>query len=237
MNIVSSNSALAIDVRGVSKVYPTPSGDFPALQGVDLTVRAGEFVAVVGRSGSGKTTLLNLLAGIDRPTSGEVWVAGTAVQALGESRLAAWRGRSVGLVFQFFQLLPTLTVAENVMLPMDFCGVWGVRERRPAALALLEQVGIVEQADKLPAALSGGQQQRAAIARALATDPPVVLADEPTGNLDSATADAILELFSGLASAGKAVAMVTHERDLSGRAHRTVTLADGRVASDVAASL
>jgi putative ABC transport system ATP-binding protein len=237
MNIVSSNSVLAIDVRGVSKVYPTSSGDFPALQGVDLTVRAGEFVAVVGRSGSGKTTLLNLLAGIDRPTSGEVWVAGTAVQTLGESRLAAWRGRSVGLVFQFFQLLPTLTVAENVMLPMDFCGVWGVRERRPAALALLEQVGIVEQADKLPAALSGGQQQRAAIARALATDPPVVLADEPTGNLDSATADAILELFSGLASAGKAVAMVTHERDLSGRAHRTVTLADGRVASDVAASL
>jgi len=191
-------------------------------------------VAVVGRSGSGKTTLLNLLAGIDRPTSGEVRVSGTAVHAVRETQLAAWRGRAVGLVFQFFQLLPTLTVAENVMLPMDFRGTLPARQRRPAALGLLAQVGIGEQADKLPAALSGGQQQRAAIARALANDPPVLLADEPTGNLDSATAAAVLDLFAGLARAGRAVVMVTHERDLSGSADRQVTLVDGRVDSDVA---
>ena len=223
-----------IEVRAATKVYPTPGGDFPALRGVDLRVRAGEFVAVVGRSGSGKTTLLNLLAGIDRPTSGEVRVSGTAVHAVRETQLAAWRGRAVGLVFQFFQLLPTLTVAENVMLPMDFRGTLPARQRRPAALGLLAQAGIGEQADKLPAALSGGQQQRAAIARALANDPPVLLADEPTGNLDSATAAAVLDLFAGLARAGRAVVMVTHERDLSGSADRQVTLVDGRVDSDVA---
>jgi len=223
-----------IDVRAVTKTYPGPAGDLPALRDVDLQVAAGQFLAVVGRSGSGKTTLLNLLAGIDRPTAGAVRIAGTDVHTLREARLAAWRGRTVGLVFQFFQLLPTLTVAENVMLPMDFCGTVAPRKRRPAAMDLLAQVGIAEQADKLPATLSGGQQQRAAIARALANDPPVVLADEPTGNLDSATAAAVLELFTGLARAGKAVVMVTHERDLSGYADRQITLADGRVASDAA---
>ena len=226
----------AIDVRAASKVYKTPGGDFAALRDVDLSVAAGEFVAVVGRSGSGKTTLLNLLAGIDRPSSGEVWVAGTGVHEVREARLAAWRGRSVGLVFQFFQLLPTLTVAENVMLPMDFRGTVPARQRRPAALRLLARVGVEEQADKLPAALSGGQQQRAAIARALANDPPVLLADEPTGNLDSATADAVLDLFGELARAGRAVVMVTHERDVSRYTDRQVTLADGRVAQDAAVS-
>jgi len=222
-----------IDVRAVTRTYPTPAGAFSALRGVDLRLSAGEFVAVVGRSGSGKTTLLNLLAGIDRPNSGEVWIAGTAVHGLRETKLAAWRGRAVGLVFQFFQLLPTLTVAENVMLPMDFCRTVAARQRRTRALELLSRVGIAEQADKLPAALSGGQQQRAAIARALANDPPVLLADEPTGNLDSSTAAAVLELFAGLARAGKTVVMVTHERDLSGYADRRVTLVDGRVATDV----
>ncbi len=222
-----------IDVRAVTRTYPTPAGAFSALRGVDLRLSAGEFVAVVGRSGSGKTTLLNLLAGIDRPNSGEGWIAGTAVHGLRETKLAAWRGRAVGLVFQFFQLLPTLTVAENVMLPMDFCRTVAARQRRTRALELLSRVGIAEQADKLPAALSGGQQQRAAIARALANDPPVLLADEPTGNLDSSTAAAVLELFAGLARAGKTVVMVTHERDLSGYADRRVTLVDGRVATDV----
>jgi putative ABC transport system ATP-binding protein len=223
-----------IDVQAATKSYPSPAGDFPALRGVDLQVTAGQFLAVVGRSGSGKTTLLNLLAGIDRPTSGAVRIAGTEVHTLREARLAAWRGRTVGLVFQFFQLLPTLTVAENVMLPMDFCGTVAARQRRTVALELLDRVGIAEQAGKLPAALSGGQQQRAAIARALANDPPVVLADEPTGNLDSGTAAAVLELFTALARAGKAVVMVTHERDLSGYADRQLTLADGLVASDAA---
>jgi putative ABC transport system ATP-binding protein len=221
-----------IDVRGASKTYRTPAGDFPAVAGVDLCVAGGEFVAVVGRSGSGKSTLLNLLAGIDRPTSGEVWVAGTGLHARPERRLAAWRGRTVGLVFQFFQLLPTLTVVENVMLPMDFCGTVPARCRRPVATELLDRVGIADQADKLPAALSGGQQQRAAIARAMANDPPVVLADEPTGNLDSATAASVLGLFAALSAAGKAVVMVTHERDLTGFADRIVTLADGRIVDD-----
>jgi putative ABC transport system ATP-binding protein len=240
MNRVSSSDVddgkapPVIDVRGVRKAYPTPGGDFPALGGVDLQVHAGEFVTVVGRSGSGKTTLLNLLAGIDRPTAGEVWVAGTAVHGMRESHLSAWRGRATGLVFQFFQLLPTLTVAEYVMLARDFRGTVPPRERRATALRLLHRFGIGEHADKLPAALSGGQQQRAAIARALANDPPVLLADEPTGNLDSATAASVLELFTELSGAGKAVVMVTHERDLSGYADRQVTLADGLVVSDVA---
>lgn len=224
-----------IEVRAATKVYETPGGRFTALDAVDLDVVPGEFVTVVGRSGSGKTTLLNLLAGIDRPTGGAVRVAGTAVHELPESRLSAWRGRAVGLVFQFFQLLPTLTVVENVMLPMDFCGTVPARRRRAVALGLLDLVAIAEQADKLPSALSGGQQQRAAIARALANDPPVLLADEPTGNLDSATAAAVLELFMSLAKAGKAVVMVTHERDVSGYADRQVTLVDGRIAGSLPA--
>jgi putative ABC transport system ATP-binding protein len=234
MNTLSSIADPMVDVRAATKVYTTPAGDITALRAVDLRVAAGEFVAVVGRSGSGKTTLLNLLAGIDHPTSGEAWVDGTAVHTLGERRLAAWRGRAVGLVFQFFQLLPTLTVVENVMLPMDFCETVPANRRRTAAMELLERIGIGEQADKLPAALSGGQQQRAAIARALANDPPVLLADEPTGNLDSTTAAAVLDLFTDLAGAGKAVVMVTHERDLTGVADRQVTLVDGCVAADVA---
>ncbi|AVZ71073.1 ABC transporter ATP-binding protein [Streptomyces lunaelactis] len=220
----------AIRVRGIVKEYNLSSGAFTALAGVDLDIEAGEFVAIVGRSGSGKTTLLNLLAGIDRPTSGEISVAGTAVHALREAELAAWRGRTVGLVFQFFQLLPTLTVAENVMIPMDFCRTFPAGERRGRALALLERMGIAEQADKLPSALSGGQQQRAAIARALANDPPILLADEPTGNLDSQTGDAMLQLFTDLTAEGRTIVMVTHERDVSRYISREITLADGRVA-------
>jgi putative ABC transport system ATP-binding protein len=223
-----------IDVRGVVKTYPLPSGDFTAVAGIDLRVGAGEFVTVVGKSGSGKTTLLNLLAGIDRPTTGQITIADTAVHELRGSRLAAWRGRTIGLVFQFFQLLPTLTVAENVMLPMDFCATFPPRQRRPRAVDLLDRVGIAEQADKLPSSLSGGQQQRAAIARALANDPPVLLADEPTGNLDSATSDSVLSLFQQLAADETTVLMVTHERDVSRFATRQVTLVDGQISADSA---
>jgi putative ABC transport system ATP-binding protein len=221
-----------IDLRGVTKVYDTPSGPFTALLGVSLRVAAGEFLAIVGKSGSGKSTLANVITGIDRPSSGVVFVASTPVHELREGPLARWRGRNVGVVFQFFQLLPTLTVAENVMLPMDFCGTYPVRERRPRAMALLDRVAIADQADKLPSALSGGQQQRTAIARALANDPSLLIADEPTGNLDSRTAESVLGLFAELVADGKTVAMVTHERDVARVASRIVTLADGVIVSD-----
>src|SRR5512142_706937 len=219
----------AVRVSGAVKTYRTGSASFPALRGVDLTARRGEFVGIVGRSGSGKSTLLNLVAGIDRPTAGRIEIAGTALADLSENRLAAWRGRTVGIVFQFFQLLPTLTVAENVMLPMELSRAVPVRARRERAVRLLDRVGLSALADKLPATLSGGEQQRAAIARALANDPPVLVADEPTGNLDAQTSDAVLDLLGELAATGTCVLMVTHERDLARWVHRTFTLADGRV--------
>ena len=221
-----------IHVSDVVKAYPLGAGEFVAINHLSLDITQGEFVAVVGRSGSGKTTLLNLLAGIDRPTAGTVRVAGADLGALSESGLAAWRGRNVGLVFQFFQLLPTLTVMENVLLPMDFAKTIPVGERRDRAQHLLERVGVGDQADKLPATLSGGQQQRAAIARALANDPPILLADEPTGNLDSATANAVLELFADLNGDGRTIVVVTHERDIRAIVDREVTLVDGRVGDD-----
>ena len=219
-----------IALRGVAKNFETPAGPFAALRNVDLDVRAGEFVAVVGKSGSGKSTLLNLVAGIDRPSAGAVTVAGTSLAGLSHDRLATWRGRTVGVVFQFFQLLPTLTAVENVMLPMDFCGAIPARERNARALDLLARVGVPEQADKLPAALSVGQQQWVAIVLALANDPPLLLADEPTGNLDSATGGEIFALFGRLAGAGKTIVVVTHERETVSGASRTVTLADGCIA-------
>jgi putative ABC transport system ATP-binding protein len=219
------------------KRYDTPSGSFSALKGINLEVRQGEFVAVVGKSGSGKSTLLNLVAGIDSVSAGEVWIAGSAVHRMNESQLATWRGKHMGVVFQFFQLLPTLTVAENVMLPMDFCNAWPARERRPRALALLARLGIAEQADKLPAALSGGQQQRAAIARALANDPAILVADEPTGNLDSETTIGIMQLFAALVADGKTVLMVTHERDFSPYFTRTITLVDGAIGTATGAKV
>jgi putative ABC transport system ATP-binding protein len=224
------NKAPAIQMRGVMKAYAVAAGKFTALDRVNLDIAEGEFVAIVGKSGSGKTTLLNLLAGIDRPTRGEVFVAGTGLSSLSESGLAGWRGRNVGLVFQFFQLLPTLTVVENVQLPMDFAKSIPAAERRSRALELLDRVGIRDQADKLPAMLSGGQQQRAAIARALANNPPILLADEPTGNLDSTNRAAVLELFAELNTEGRTIVMVTHEHDARSFATREVTLVDGRVA-------
>jgi putative ABC transport system ATP-binding protein len=220
-----------IALRKVDKSYETPAGVFPALREIDLEIGRGEFVAVMGKSGSGKSTLLHLIGGIDRPTRGEVVVAGSRVHDATEDALARWRGRQVGIVFQFFQLLPTLSVAENVMLPMDFCDVRPPLERRPRALALLERVGIADQADKLPATLSGGQQQRAAIARALANDPPLVVADEPTGNLDSVTAREVLDLFHQISASGTTVVMATHEHELERLVARTVELADGRIAA------
>jgi putative ABC transport system ATP-binding protein len=222
----------AVEVSGVVKTYPLGDGEVVAVDNVDLDIAQGEFVAIVGRSGSGKTTLVNLLAGIDRPSSGVVQVEGADLGSLSESRLAVWRGRNVGLVFQFFQLLPTLTVSENVMLPMDFAGAIPLGERPERAQNLLERVGIGDQADKLPATLSGGQQQRAAIARALANDPPLLLADEPTGNLDSVTAEAVLELFAELNSEGRTIVVVTHETDIRSVASRQVTLQDGHIVGD-----
>jgi putative ABC transport system ATP-binding protein len=226
------NSPVLIELDGVSKQYENAGVGRPALLDVNLTVRTGECVAVVGRSGSGKTTLINLLTGIDSPSSGSIEIAGAQIHAMSQEQLALWRGRSVGIVFQFFQLLPTLTVAENVMLPMDFAGRGTASTRRRRALDLLERLGIADQASKLPADLSGGQQQRAAIARALANDPPIVVADEPTGNLDSATSDTVLGLLASLCGEGKTVLAVTHERDVSRFFTRTISLGDGRVESD-----
>jgi putative ABC transport system ATP-binding protein len=219
-------------VSEVVKTYPLGSGEVVAIDHISLDIAHGEFVAIVGRSGSGKTTLLNLLAGIDRPTSGTIHAAGADLGSLSESGLATWRGRNVGLVFQFFQLLPTLTVVENVMLPMDFAKTVPADERRDRAQHLLGRVGIGDQADKLPATLSGGQQQRAAIARALANDPPLLLADEPTGNLDSTTAAAVLKLFAELNTEGRTIVVVTHERDIRSIVNREVTLVDGRIVAD-----
>ncbi len=229
--VIPDRSALPalISMRNVGKRYQTPSGSFDALRDIELEISSGEFVAVVGKSGSGKTTLINLLTGIDTVTSGHIQIGSTAVHTLSEEQLAVWRGKAIGLVFQFFQLLPTLTIAENVMLPMDFCRTYPSAARRPRALALLTKLGIADQADKLPADLSGGQQQRAAIARALANDPPVLVADEPTGNLDSKTSDDVMQLFAALAKEGKTVVMVTHERDLSRYFTRTIMLSDGAV--------
>jgi putative ABC transport system ATP-binding protein len=220
---------LAIELRQVTKDYQTAAGSFRALREVDLRVPRGEFLAVVGRSGSGKSTLLNMIAGIDRPTAGRVIVGGTRVHRLSERHLASWRGRELGIVFQFFQLLPTLTVLENVVLAMDFVGRIPSGERNERALALLAQVGMTEQTGKFPAGLSGGQQQRVAIARALANDPAVILADEPTGNLDSATADAVFGLLHERAAAGRTVVLVTHDNEFAARAGRIVHLVDGSI--------
>jgi putative ABC transport system ATP-binding protein len=221
-----------IALRGVGKTYPAAAGSFQALADVDLTIRRGEFVAIVGQSGSGKSTLLNVLAGIDRPSGGEIVVDGVAVHALPERELTAWRGAAVGIVFQFFQLLPTLTAAENVMLPMDFCNRWPPRDRRARALHLLDRVGVADQADKFPGALSGGQQQRVAVARALANAPPILLADEPTGNLDSRSSRALLRVLRERVDEGETVILVTHERAVIEQTARAVTLVDGRIVSD-----
>jgi putative ABC transport system ATP-binding protein len=228
--VSSQGSAPLIRLRGVRKSYFTAAGEFPALKGIDLDIYAGEFVSIVGKSGSGKTTLINMIAGIDRPTAGEVWVGDTPVHKLSEGQMAIWRGYNLGIVFQFFQLLPTLTVLENVLLPMDFCHRQTPRERVRRAMHLLELVEIADQAHKLPSQISGGQQQRA-----LANDPPVIVGDEPTGNLDSKTAEAVWGLFERLVAQGKTFIVVTHDASLARRGqegirgHRSVIITDGEV--------
>ena len=222
-----------IDLRGITKAYRTAAGPFWALHGIDLRVYPGEFVAVVGKSGSGKSTLINMFTGIDHPTAGEVVVAGTRIGQLDEGQMAEWRGRTMGIVFQFFQLLPTLTIAENIMLPMDLAGIYEPGERYDRALHLLEQMGMASDADKFPSSVSGGHQQRAAMARALANAPPLLVADEPTGNLDSRTAEEVFRLFESLVAGGKTILMVTHDEELAGRVPRTITLADGNIVDEL----
>jgi len=221
-----------IQLRAVEKVYRTGRVEFPALRGVDLDVDAGEFVAIVGPSGSGKSTILNVISGIDRPTAGEVTVAGHDLHQLDEEELAIWRGEQVGIVFQFFQLLPTLTARENVMLPLDFASIGSVRERSDRAAELLARVGLGDRLDHFPAELSGGEQQRVAIARALACDPSILVADEPTGNLDTDTADEMFAVLDTVNGDGTTVVYVTHDRRLADRAHRVVSIRDGQVVGD-----
>ena len=216
----------------VTRRYTNAAQSFTALDDLSLRIDRGSFTAIIGQSGSGKSTLMNLLSGVDRPTAGEIVVDGTKVNTLSEAAVSPWRGRTIGIVFQFFQLLPTLTAAENVMLPMDFCARWPAAERRARAEALLDRLGVSDQRDKLPGTLSGGQQQRVAIARALANAPSVLLADEPTGNLDSRTAEAILHLFRELVAEGQTMVMVSHAMQVSELATHTITLADGRIVAE-----
>jgi len=218
-----------ICLREVTKTYAVGGGTFRALDRVSLELPPGTFTAVVGRSGSGKSTLVNLLAGLDHPTSGSIRVGGVGIDGLSEDELSLWRGKHVGVVFQAFQLLPTLTVAENVALPMDFCGTYSRHAARQRALELLSLVKIADQADKLPSALSGGQQQRVAIARALANDPTLIVADEPTGNLDLATTQEVLDLLAELPKSGRSLLMVTHDPKVVERAGVVVSLSDGRI--------
>jgi ABC-type lipoprotein export system ATPase subunit len=225
----------AIVLRNVTKTYVNAAGEFPALKGVNLKMSYGQFISIVGKSGCGKSTLLNMLTGIDHPTSGEVIVGGQNVYEMSESQRALWRGRNVGIVFQFFQLLPTLTLLENTMLPMDYCDVYRTNERPERAMELLAMVGLEEQAHQLPASVSSGQQQSAAIARALATDPAIIVADEPTGNLDSRSADAILRLFGELADQGKTILLVTHDPSFTKATDQTVILSDGEIIDDLVA--
>ncbi len=221
-----------ISLRGVEKVYRTGRVEFPALRGVDLDVDPGELVAIVGPSGSGKSTVLNVISGIDRPTSGDVVVAGRDLLDLDEEQLAVWRGEQVGIVFQFFQLLPTLTARENVMLPLDFASIGTVRERSDRANERLGRVGLGDRLDHFPAELSGGEQQRVAIARALACDPSILVADEPTGNLDTETAEEMFAVLDTVNGDGTTVVYVTHDPRLADRAHRVVSIRDGRVVGD-----
>ncbi|MFK7802008.1 MAG: ABC transporter ATP-binding protein [Anaerolineae bacterium] len=226
--MVQNNNLITID--NVVKKYMTDSGEFTALKGVNLEVEAGEFVAVIGKSGSGKSTLSNMITGIDRPTTGHVMVDGTIVNQLSEGEMARWRGRNIGVIFQFFQLLPMLTVAQNIMLPMDFCKTYPKRERLDRAKHLLDLVDMADAAEKFPTALSGGQQQRIAIARALANDPPILVGDEPTGSLDSKTADSVFKLFEELVyKQNKTIFMVTHDNDLADRVSKVVTVSDGQI--------
>ena len=221
-----------VQIRNVVKSFPVGNGEVTILKGIDLDVTSGEFVSIVGPSGNGKSTLLNMITGIDRPTSGEIMVTGKPVHEMSENQLAVWRGENVGIIFQFFQMLPALSLLQNVVLPMEFAGKYTRRQRRERAFELLELVGLADQAEKLPSMVSGGQQQRAAIARALANDPPLLIGDEPTGNLDSKTAAEVFELFQKLVDSGKTMLMVTHDKELAGRVPRKVEIQNGKITAD-----
>jgi putative ABC transport system ATP-binding protein len=223
---------IMIEVKSLSKSFPVGGEQLQILKDISLSVEPGEMVAISGPSGNGKSTLLNMITGIDRPTSGEVVVNGCPVHKMSENRLAVWRGDNLGIIFQFFQLLPSLSLIQNVALPMEFSGKYKASERYERAFELLKLVGLGDQANKLPGMVSGGQQQRAAIARALANDPPLIVADEPTGNLDAATAGSVFELFQGLAAQGKTILMVTHDAELASRMPRIVEIRNGLVACD-----
>jgi len=231
----NNSSSSMIDLRSVDKYYQSAAGDYHALKNIDLCICGGEFVSIIGKSGSGKSTLLNMITGIDRPTSGEVYVNGTGIHELNENQLAGWRADNLGIIFQFFQLLPSLSLQQNVILPMDLAGKYRPRERRERAENLLEIVGLADQMQKLPSMVSGGQQQRAAMARALANDPPILIADEPTGNLDSKTAATVFALFNQLVAEGKTVIIVTHDSGLARHAHRTALIADGEIVNEYVA--
>ncbi len=224
-----------IEIQNVVKTFSNAAGEFTALRGIDLTFKEGEFAAIIGKSGSGKSTLLNMFTGIDHPTTGNVIVGGVDIYAMSESKRSLWRGRNLGIVFQFFQLLPMLNLLENVMLPMDYVGMYDVNERPKRAMELLRMVGLEEQAQKLPRAVSTGQQQSAAIARALSTDAPIIVADEPTGNLDSRSANHIIDLFTELSERGKTIVMVTHDSSMTKRTSRTVVISDGVIVNETIA--
>lgn len=230
-----SNHQPLIRLRQVVKVYRTAAGDFPALKGLDLDVEAGEFLAITGKSGAGKTTLVNMITGTDTLTSGVVEVGGVNIHQLDENRRALWRGRNLGVIYQSFHLLPNLTLLDNILLPMDFCGLYRRRASRERAMDLLRQMEMADHAYKLPSQISGGQQQRVAIARALANDPPLIVADEPTGRLDSVTAEVIFRIFQQLVAQGKTLVMVTHDRTIAGRVSRMLTIQDGEVLNQPAA--
>ncbi len=230
-----SEPSVAIELRQVVKTFHTTAGEYKALKGINMIFREHEFVSVIGKSGSGKSTLLNMITGIDHPTSGEVIVAGSNIYKMNESKRSLFRGRNLGIVFQFFQLMPMLTLLENTMLPMDYCNVFPLAERPKRAMELLSMVGLEEHAHKQPAAVSSGQQQSAAIARALATDPSILVADEPTGNLDSRSADSIIQLFDQLARQGKTIVMVTHDPSMTDKTSRTVIITDGEIIDEAVA--
>jgi putative ABC transport system ATP-binding protein len=224
-----------VELKDVYKTFITPAGSFTALKGINLTFKSGEFTSVVGKSGSGKSTLINMITGIDNPTSGSIFVKGILIQGMNASDLSVWRGRTMGIVFQFFQLLPMLTVLENVMLPMDFCEMYAPAEREERARSLLKLVELEDCADMMSAELSGGQQQCAAVARALANDPPIIVADEPTGNLDSRTAEVVFQLLLNLEKQGKTIIMVTHDKYLAQRTGRIVLISDGELVNETVA--
>jgi putative ABC transport system ATP-binding protein len=230
--VQTNGNGQIVQVKDVIKSFWVGGGEVTILKGISFDVKKGEFVSIVGPSGNGKSTLLNMITGIDRPTDGQVVVTGREITKMSENQLAEWRGEYVGIIFQFFQMLPALSLLQNVILPMDFANKYSAHERRERAMSLLETVGLADQAHKLPSMVSGGQQQRAAIARALATDPPLLVADEPTGNLDTRTATDIFDLFGELVTQGKTMVMVTHDKELARRVPRIVEIVDGRITRD-----